>query len=60
MQLRVLTLNIWGVHYVAKFIQPRIKALIEHLVNPDTDYDIIGLQEVSKYGELIKCDFFCL
>ncbi len=47
MQLRVLTLNIWGVHYVSKLIQPRIQALIEHLVNPDTNYDIIGLQEVS-------------
>ncbi len=47
MQLRVLTLNIWGVHYVSKLIHERIQALIEHLVDPDTDYDIIGLQEVN-------------
>lgn len=47
MQLRVLTLNIWGVHYVAKLIPQRIQALIQHLLDPDTDYDIIGLQEVK-------------
>ena len=46
MQLRILTLNIWGVHYIAKFINQRIQALIDHLINIDTNYDIIGLQEV--------------
>ncbi|CAF0836621.1 unnamed protein product [Rotaria sordida] len=46
MQLRILTLNIWGVHYVSKLIHQRIQALIEHLKNPDTNYDIVGLQEV--------------
>lgn len=46
MQLRILTLNIWGVHYVAKLIPQRIQALIQHLLDSDTDYDIIGLQEV--------------
>ncbi|CAF3484120.1 unnamed protein product [Rotaria sp. Silwood1] len=46
MQLRILTLNIWGVHYISKFINQRIQALIEHLINPDTNYDIVGLQEV--------------
>ena len=48
MQLRVLSLNIWGVHYVAKLIPERIQALIEHLTSPEADYDIIGLQEVKK------------
>lgn len=48
MQLRVLSLNIWGVHYVSKLIPQRIRALIEHLLNPETDYDIIGLQEVRQ------------
>ena len=46
MQLRVLSLNIWGVHYVAKHVHQRIDALIEHLQNEDNNYDIIGLQEV--------------
>ncbi|CAF2401120.1 unnamed protein product [Rotaria sp. Silwood2] len=46
MKLRVLTLNIWGVHYVAKLIDKRIQALINHLISPEGDYDIIGLQEV--------------
>jgi endonuclease/exonuclease/phosphatase family metal-dependent hydrolase len=48
MQLRILSLNIWGVHYVAKYIRQRIQALIEHLNHSDTDYDIVGLQEVSN------------
>jgi hypothetical protein len=48
MQLRILTLNIWGVHYIAKFINRRIEALIEHLKHSDTNYDIVGLQEVNK------------
>ncbi len=47
MQLRILTLNIWGVHYISKLIHERIQALIEHLLNPYTNYDIIGLQEVN-------------
>jgi sphingomyelin phosphodiesterase 2 len=47
MQLRVLTLNIWGVRYVSKFIDRRIQALIEHLTNIDTNYDIVALQEVT-------------
>jgi sphingomyelin phosphodiesterase 2 len=46
MQLRVLTFNIWGVHYISKFINQRIQALIEHLTKLDHQYDIIGLQEV--------------
>ena len=48
MQLRVLSLNIWGVHYVAKLIPERVQALIEHLTSSDADYDIIGLQEVNQ------------
>jgi hypothetical protein len=48
MQLRILTLNIWGVHFISKLINQRIQALIEHLTNLDTNYDIIGLQEVRK------------
>jgi hypothetical protein len=59
MQLRILTLNIWGVHFISKFINQRIQALIEHLKNPDTNYDIIGLQEVNQTDDvLIKFGFF--
>jgi exonuclease III len=47
MQLRILTLNIWGVHYLAKLINQRIQALINHLISPEANYDIIGLQEVK-------------
>ena len=47
MKLRILTLNIWGVHVIAKFIQPRIQAFVKHLISPEADYDIIGLQEVK-------------
>jgi exonuclease III len=48
MQLRILTLNIWGVHYIAKSIHQRIQALVKHLISPEADYDIIGLQEVRN------------
>ncbi|CAF0893429.1 unnamed protein product [Adineta ricciae] len=57
MQLRVLTLNIWGVHFIAKLIDQRIQALVEHLTNLDVDYDIIGLQEVwSKSDYKYLCN----
>lgn len=48
MQFRILTLNIWGVHYVAKNIQLRIDALIRYLRDPENFYDIIALQEVRR------------
>jgi hypothetical protein len=57
MQLRVLTLNIWGVHYIAKFIKQRIEALINHLLSPEGNYDIIGLQEVNNYVIKFVCFF---
>ena len=60
MQLRVLSLNVWGVRYIAKFIDQRLQALIEHLSHPDTHYDIVGLQEVSASLKLLfpfKKDF---
>ena len=49
MQLRILSLNIWGVHYISKLIPQRIEALIEHLLGPNANYDIIGLQEVPAW-----------
>jgi sphingomyelin phosphodiesterase 2 len=51
MQLRVLTLNIWGVRFIAKFIDQRLRALVEHLNDAHNNYDIIGLQEVRRTGE---------
>jgi hypothetical protein len=57
MQLRVLTLNIWGVHYLAKLIKQRIQALINHLISPEANYDIIGLQEVNE-KKFLKIFFF--
>ena len=46
-ELCVLSLNIWGVRYISKCIDQRIQAFIEHLLDPQTKYDIIGLQEVN-------------
>ena len=60
MQLRILTLNIWGVHYIAKFIKQRIQALVKHLISPEANYDIIGLQEVCQnknIGEFFRTFF---
>ena len=48
MQLRVLTLNIWGVHFLAKLIDQRVRALVNHLISPEANYDIVGLQEVNN------------
>ena len=58
MQLRVLTLNIWGVRFIAKFIDQRLRALVEHLNDANNKYDIIGLQEVRGTGEdgRIECE----
>ena len=50
MQLRVLTLNIWGVRFIAKFIDQRLRAFVEHVNETDNTYDIIGLQEVRRTG----------
>ena len=52
MELRVLTLNIWGLHYIAKNIQERIQALIKHLNSAEGNYDIIALQEVRITREI--------
>ncbi|CAF0840527.1 unnamed protein product [Didymodactylos carnosus] len=53
MQLRILTLNIWGVRRIAKYIDERVKALIKYLKNKDSYYDIIGLQEVWSKQDYI-------
>ena len=47
MQLRILTLNLWGVRYLAKLVDQRIQAFVKHLLDTDINYDIIGLQEVN-------------
>lgn len=60
MKLRVLTLNIWGIRYIAKLLDQRIQALINHLISPEADYDIIGLQEVSLGQEIYFCINFSI
>ena len=59
MQLRILTLNIWGIHFVAKSVSERIDALIKHLNSSEGNYDIIALQEVRQFQrESIKWRIF--
>lgn len=60
MQLRILTLNLWGVRYLAKLIDQRIQAFVKHLLDTDTNYDIIGLQEVHLSSDISFLKFFCI
>ncbi|KZT42608.1 hypothetical protein SISSUDRAFT_979826 [Sistotremastrum suecicum HHB10207 ss-3] len=53
-QIRILSLNCWGLKYVAKDREKRINAIANELGS--SDYDIIGLQEIWIYAdyELIR------
>lgn len=42
--IKVLTLNMWGVPIASKKVKERSQALVEHLLT--SDYDVVGLQEV--------------
>lgn len=59
MKLRVLSLNVWGLHYLAERIRDRLEGIAKEL----HAYDIVGLQEVwSKEDfkflkEKLKKDF---
>ncbi|KAJ7675355.1 Endonuclease/exonuclease/phosphatase [Mycena rosella] len=48
-QLRVLTLNCWGLKYVAKNRTERITAIAKELAK--FDHDIIGLQEIWVFAD---------
>lgn len=47
MAIKVLTLNTWGLHYVAKKVRERITHIAEELHS----YDIVGLQEVWSHDD---------
>lgn len=49
--LKVVTLNIWGIRYISKDVGVRINHLIEALNDSKTDYDIIALQEVWSQND---------
>jgi endonuclease/exonuclease/phosphatase family metal-dependent hydrolase len=44
--LRVATLNIWGIRFISKDVQVRINHLIDALNR--SDFDLVALQEVLK------------
>ncbi|KAF9130726.1 phospholipase C type enzyme [Mortierella sp. 14UC] len=44
--LSVLTLNCWGLKFIAKDRQDRLRAIGRYLADPARGYDIVGLQEV--------------
>ncbi|KAK0465447.1 inositol phosphophingolipids phospholipase C [Desarmillaria tabescens] len=50
-QLRVLTLNCWGLKYVSKNRVERIRAIASELSN--ADYDIITLQELWVFSDYV-------
>ncbi|KAG0380263.1 phospholipase C type enzyme [Mortierella sp. AD032] len=43
--LSVLTLNCWGLKFIAKDRQDRLRAIGRYLADPARGYDIVGLQE---------------
>ncbi|KDR85687.1 hypothetical protein GALMADRAFT_234701 [Galerina marginata CBS 339.88] len=47
-RIRVLTLNCWGLKYIAKSLNVRIGAIANELAN--SDYDIIALQEIWVFA----------
>ncbi|KAF9055920.1 inositol phosphophingolipids phospholipase C [Panaeolus papilionaceus] len=47
-RIRVLSLNCWGLKYVAKVLEQRIEAIAQELSN--SDYDIIALQEIWVFA----------
>ncbi|KAK0246118.1 inositol phosphophingolipids phospholipase C [Armillaria nabsnona] len=50
-QLRVLTLNCWGLKYVSKNRLERIRAIANELSN--ADYDVITLQELWVFSDYV-------
>lgn len=52
--LKVVTLNIWGIRYISKDVSIRINALIEALNGPQSDYDAIALQEVWSKQDFLN------
>ncbi|ODV58066.1 inositol phosphosphingolipid phospholipase [Ascoidea rubescens DSM 1968] len=45
--VRLLTFNLWGLKYISKHREERIKAFADRIYNNDKDkYDIIALQEI--------------
>ncbi|KAH9486305.1 Inositol phosphosphingolipids phospholipase C [Psilocybe cubensis] len=47
-RIRVLTLNCWGLKYVAKNLEERIETIAHELAH--SDYDIIALQEIWVFA----------
>ncbi|KAG9325419.1 hypothetical protein KVV02_002655 [Mortierella alpina] len=53
-QLNVLTLNCWGLKFVAKDRQDRLTAIGRYLADASRGYDIVGLQEVWVYDDYLR------
>lgn len=51
--LKSVTLNIWGIRYISKDVDIRINSLINALNDPNSDYDIIALQEVWSLNDYL-------
>ena len=50
--LKVVTLNIWGIKFISKDVSIRIGHLIEALNKQD--YDVVALQEVWSYQDYLR------
>lgn len=62
MQLRLLTLNCWGLKYVSKLRTERLQAIADRLANPRDDadvFDIVALQEVWCEQDWRYIDLVC-
>ncbi|KAF9410898.1 phospholipase C type enzyme, partial [Podila epigama] len=53
-ELSVLTLNCWGLKFVAKDREERLGAIGRYLADSSLGYDIVGLQEVWVYDDFLR------
>lgn len=51
-EITILTLNIWGIPYVSKDREVRVKAIGEELASGK--YDIVSLQEVWSEADYVS------
>jgi endonuclease/exonuclease/phosphatase family metal-dependent hydrolase len=53
--LKVATLNIWGIRFISKDVQVRINHLIDAL--NQSDFDLVALQEVQALRQIHQVSY---
>jgi len=58
-KIKFLTLNTWGLKFVSKHRQERLKAIADKLAEEHYNYDVVALQEVWCKGDWDYLDKVC-